>query len=222
MKKVFLFLMCLSWGLVSAQDKDVLDIDKFTLFEGDTLVDLDEVLLLKPIQFKNLNDKRYYYWFRTKVLRAYPYAKIASEKLEDLNAQLETLDSKRKKKKYIVEMQKYMENEFTDQLKKLTRTEGRILIKLIYRQSGVTVYDLVKDYRSGWKAFSYNTTARVFKLSLKYEYNPKGDPEDYMIEDILQRAWRDNLIVLKPAKNNFDYFKNQNLWEFEYPKHLLK
>ena len=100
-----------------------------------------------------------------------------------------------------------MEEEFTPQLKKLYTTEGKVLIKLIYRQTGVTTYDVVKEYRSGWRAFWYNTTASVFSLSLKYEYHPESDFEDYMIEDILQRADNLGLIELMPTKLNFDYYQ---------------
>ena len=98
-----------------------------------------------------------------------------------------------------------MEEEFTDQLKKLTRTEGRILIKLLHRQTGFVAYDLVKDYRSGWKAFWYNTTASVFKLSLKDTYDPMNNNEDFLIEDILQRAFVDGVLDPKPSKLNINY-----------------
>lgn len=214
------FLVCFSLFALSlfAQDKDSLDLSNYTLFKGDTLmVELDEVQIMKKLTFKAYNDKRYYYWFRKKVLKAYPFAKLASERLEVLNQRLDSISSKRKKKKYVKRVQKYMENEFTEQLKKMTRTEGRILIKLIHRETGMITYDLVKDYRSGWKAFWYNTTANLFKLSLKTPYDPITVREDYMIEDILQRAWRDNLIELSPSKLGFDYFEIPKKWDFIYP-----
>ncbi|MFC2110177.1 DUF4294 domain-containing protein [Bacteroidota bacterium] len=217
-RNIFIFLF-LSIGLVFGQDKDSLDLSRYTLFEGGSLlVNLDEVQLMKKLKFKKYNDKRYYYWFRKKVLRAYPFAKLASERLEVLNNRLDSIESKRNKKKYIKRIHKYMEEEFTEQLKKLTRTEGRILIKLIHRETGRITYDLVKDYRSGWKAFWYNTTANMFKLSLKTPYDPVNVREDYMIEDILQRAWRDNLIELRPSKLEFDFFNPSKSFEFIYPK----
>jgi uncharacterized protein (DUF2164 family) len=203
---------------LSAQEKDSLDLNRYTLFSGDTLlVELNEVQLMKKLKFKSYQDKRYYYWFRKKVLRAYPYAKLASERLNVLSIRLDGISSKRKKRRYVKRVQKYMEKEFTSQLKKLTRTEGRILIKLIHRETGVVVYDLVKDLRSGWKAFWYNTTASMFKLSLKTPYDPTYNREDYLIEDILQRAWRDNLIELEAPKIAFDYFKISKTWDFVYP-----
>ncbi|MDG1503791.1 MAG: DUF4294 domain-containing protein, partial [Flavicella sp.] len=77
------FAILFFWtALLAAQDKDSLDFQKYTLFKGDTLlVSLDEVQLMQKLEFKTYNDKRYYYWFRKKVLRAYPYAKLASERV---------------------------------------------------------------------------------------------------------------------------------------------
>jgi len=183
-------------------------VEQYIIFEGDTLlIELDEVLVLKKLKFKSNYDRKYYYWFRKKTLKAYPYAKLAADRLFVLNERLEKIKSKRRKKKYIKRIQKYMEGEFTDQLKKLTRTEGRILIKLMHRQTGNTAFDVVKDLRSGWKAFWYNTTAKLFKLSLKDKYDPENNKEDYLIEDILQRAFVDGVLEEQPSKLHFDYIE---------------
>ena len=191
-----------------AEKDSIRKYEEYVIFEGDTVVfELDEVHVLNNIKFVNDYDRRYYYWFRKKTLKAYPYAKLAAEHLTDLNLHLDSLKSKRKKRKYTKKVQKYMEEEFTGQLKKLTRTEGRILIKLVHRQTGVTTFDLVRDIRSGWKAFWYHNTARLFKLSLKLEYNPAKVDEDFMIEDILQRSFIDGLLEEQPSKLDFDYAK---------------
>lgn len=180
----------------------------YIIFEGDTVViELDEVAVLNKVKFQNDYDKRYYYWFRKKTLKAYPYAKLAAERLIALNDRLENIDSKRKKKIYTKRVQKYMEEEFTEQLKKLTRTEGRILIKLIHRQTGITTFDLIKEIRSGWKAFWYHKTATLFKLSLKLEYDPALVDEDYMIEDILQRSFMNGTLEKQDSKLDFDYME---------------
>ena len=193
------------------------------MFENDSLItDLDEIQLLPRLKFKSYNDKRYYYWFRKKVLKAYPYARIASDELSRLNDALDSIPSKRKKKKYTKEVRKYLEKEFTPQLKKLTRTEGRVLIKLMHRETGEITYDLVKEYRSGWKAFWYNATANIFKMSLKDGYDPINVQEDYMIEDVLQRAWRDNLIDLNKSKLDFDFPSIKKKWDLGYPPDYKK
>lgn len=210
-KIVFLSLLVFCNFLFSQEEenKDSIPItERYIVFEGDTLlIELDEVLLLKRLKFEKSYDRKYYFWFRKKVLNAYPYAKIAGERLDTLNARLANIKSKRKKKKYTKKIQDYLEGEFTDQLKKLTRTEGRILIKLLHRQTGIVAFDLVKDYRSGWKAFWYNTTASMFKLSLKEGYDPENVEEDFLIEDILQRAFVDGVLEEQPSKLPIDYIE---------------
>lgn len=214
--KKFLLLPFLLVGalLFAQEEKDSIPLlERYTIFEGDTLlIELDEIFLLKTLKFKTDYDRRYYIWYRKKTLKAYPYAKLAAERLETLNERLENIKSNRKKKQYIKVIQNYMEGEFTDQLKKLTRTEGEILIKLIHRQTGHTAYDLVKDYRSGWKAFWYNTTANMFKLSLKDQYDPLHNKNDFLIEDILQRAFTDGVLQRQPSKVDFDYYELGSSW----------
>ena len=175
---------------------------------GDSItIKLNEITLLPKQKFKSKVDVRYYLWFRRKVFKAYPFAKLASERLDSLNARLERIDSKRKRRKYTKQVQKYIEGEFTDQIKKMTKTEGRLLIKLIHRQTGKTAFNNIKGLRSGWKAFWYNTTANLFKLSLKDEYHPETINEDYLIEDILQRAFIDDALEKQSSKLNFDFEK---------------
>lgn len=171
------------------------------------MINLDEVSILPKLKFGSKVDARYYYWFRRKVYKAYPFAMLASKRLDSLNARVIRIKKKSKKRKYIRRAQKYLEGEFTDQLKKMTRTEGRILIKLIHRQTGRTAYENIKELRSGWKAFWYNTTANLFKLSLKSEYHPESVNEDYLIEDVLQRAFRSEALEVQPSKLDFDFLE---------------
>jgi len=175
---------------------------------GDSVViQLKEISLLPKPKFNSREDIRYYLWFKKKVFKAYPYAKLASERLDSLQARLNRIDSKYQKRRYTKLVQNYIEGEFTDQIKKMTTTEGRILIKLIHRQTGKTAFNNIKGIRSGWKAFWYNTTANVFKLSLKTEYNPETENEDFLIEYILQRAFRESRLKPQESKLNFDFIK---------------
>ena len=103
--KKFLFLPILLIGslLFAQEDKDSIPLlERYTIFEGDTLlIELDEIFLLKTLKFKTDYDRRYYLWYRKKTLKAYPYAKLAADRLETLNERLEKIKSKRKKKEYI-------------------------------------------------------------------------------------------------------------------------
>ncbi len=183
-------------------------IDDLIVIRGDSaVISLDEVVVLDKIKFKSTKEKRYYYWYWKKVHKAYPYAKLAADRLVQLNEQLKEIKSRRKRRRHIKKMQKYMEGEFTESLKKMTRTEGRILIKLLHRQTGLTAFELIKEYRSGWKAFWYNTTANMFKLSLKNEYHPENEALDFLIEDILQRSFINGSLDEQKARLEIDYYE---------------
>lgn len=171
------------------------------------MIELNEVTVLPRHKFKSRTDANYYQWFKRKVFKAYPYAMLASQRLDSVNVRLSRIKSKKGKRKYINRVQKYVEKELTAPLKKLTRTEGRVLIKLIHRQTGKTAFNNVKELRSGWRAFWYNTTANLFKLSLKDEYNPATVNEDYLIEDILQRAFINEELEKQVPKLEFDAFQ---------------
>lgn len=180
----------------------------YYIYEGDTmLIELDEVHLFKKLNFKTQDDRNYYYWLRKKVHKSYPYAVIAQERMEVINGNLKNLKSKRQKKIYLKRLQEYFEGEFTEQLKNLTITEGRVLIKLIHRQTGLTVYDLSKEYKNGWSAFWNQKTARLFKQDLKDKYEPATDNEDFLTELILERAFEEHTLIKKPTVLNFDLEK---------------
>ena len=153
-----------------------------------------------------------YLILRRKTLKVYPYSLMASNKLDSLYLELDQINTKRKRKRYTKKVQKFLEQEFTDELSKLTQTEGQILIKLIYRNTGETAYDLVKKLRNGIKAFFYNTTAKFFNMNLKREFLPYDNIEDYFIEDIIQRSIRNNTIdYIEPFKK-YSLFELKNFW----------
>jgi hypothetical protein len=215
MKKNLLFILLLMPLAIWAQQKDSPDEkDDFYIIRNDSLtIPLDEVVVIDRRSFSTDKERRYYFWYYKKVHRAYPFATLASERLTQINKQLEGIKSKRKRKKHIKKIQKYMEGEFTDQLKKLTRTEGRILIKLVHRQTGETMYELIKEYRSGWQAFWYNSSASMFRLSLKKEYKPEEFALDFIIEDILQRSYINGTLEKQEPALDIDYLKLLDQWK---------
>ena len=193
-------------AILSAQQPDLLE-EQMIIIEGDSIptygIPLNEVVVFQPLLFKNRLKLKRYLVLRRKTFKVYPYAKIAAERLTVLNQRLKDINSKRSRRKYLKRMEKFIYEEFEEELKKFSRSEGQILIRLVYRQTGITTYDLVKELRTGWKAFWYQTTASLFKLSLKDTYDPEHSLEDYLIEDILQRAFADNQLEEQTAV--FDY-----------------
>lgn len=157
----------------------------------DTLqIQLDEVWLLPRLNFESEEARKEYLKTKRRVYKVYPFAVLAAERLAVVNDLLETLPNNRSRRIYLRRAEKFMQEEFTDTLKTFTRSEGRILFKLIHRQTGYTTFELIKEYRSGWKAFWFNTAASVYDLSMKQTYNPYTEREDFYIEDILQNAFR--------------------------------
>ena len=189
---------------------------EYMYIEGDSIarkqIDLDEVLILGRLKFDSEAERRQYLILRRKTLKVYPYAKLAAERLVELNSRLDKIESRRDKKRYTKIVQDYIENQFSAELKKLTRTEGQILVKLIHRQTGVTTFDLVKELKSGWRAFWYNTTASFFDISLKEEFDPAGNEEDYLIEDILQRAFQAKQLKQQPSALDFNFLELTDKW----------
>ncbi|SEA01793.1 DUF4294 domain-containing protein [Bizionia paragorgiae] len=189
---------------------------EYTLIDGDSIpvnaIDLNEVMLLHRLKFDNTLERRRYVILRRKTIKVYPYAILAAERLESLNERINSLASKRDKRVYARRIQKYIENEFSDELKKLTRTEGQILVKLVHRQTGMTTFDLIKDLRSGWRAFWFNTTATLFNISLKEEFDPVNVKEDYYIEDILERSFQSGVLKRQEPAIQFDFYELSNKW----------
>ena len=189
---------------------------EYFIVEGDTIhrdaIDLDEVMLFNKLEFKDKQERIRYLILKRKTKKVYPYAKLAADRLVALNERLSTMTKKRHRRKYAKVVQKYIEDEFSAELKKLTRTEGQILVKLIHRQTGKTTFDLIKELRSGWKAFWYNNTAKLFDISLKREFDPTQVEEDFLIEDILQREFQQGRLEKQKPAMEFDYFDLVEQW----------
>lgn len=194
----------------------------YYIVQGDTIpreyIGLEEVVLLNKLSFNNKVDRRRYLILRRKTRKVYPYAKLASERLLTMTRRLETIKKKRQAKKYTKRIQKYIEQEFSEKLKKLTKTEGQILVKLIHRQTGTTAYDLVKELRTSWRAFWYNTTASLFDISLKQEYTPFFVEEDYLIEDILERSFQAEILQRQAPFFKIDFLELSSHWDLKSSK----
>ncbi|ESU18633.1 hypothetical protein FCR2A7T_29330 [Flavobacterium cauense R2A-7] len=148
-----------------------------------------------------------------RVFKVYPYAKLAAENLKILNANMAKLKTEREKKKYFKIVENYLENEFEDRLKKFSRKEGQVLVKLIHRQTGETTFKLVKDLKSGWKAFWSNNTARLFDINLKEEYDPMNELDDFYIEGMLIKAFKEGKLQRQDPAKPIDLAELSATWK---------
>ncbi|WP_343624017.1 DUF4294 domain-containing protein [Flavobacterium lindanitolerans] len=209
----FFLLFLLSNALNAQVDKN----DEY-LNQPDTIkvVQLDEVLILKGEIDEE--SKKNFLILQRRVQRVYPFAKAAAERLVALEKGMAKLKTEKEKKKYFKIVEKYLENEFEGQLKKLSRRDGQILVKLIHRQTGSTTFDLIKEQKSGWKAFWANKTARVFSINLKAQYNPYNVPEDFLIETILVRAFEEGRLPKQNPGININYQELAKSWNEKVAK----
>lgn len=118
------------------------------------------------------------------VKKVYPYAKLAGIKLREYELILSKVETEREKNKIMKALEQEIKEEYGKELEKLTISQGKILIKLIDRETGNTSYDLVKDFRGSFLAFFYQSFARIFGYDLKTKYDPAG--EDQNIEVIVR------------------------------------
>ena len=159
----------------------------FSIVNGDTIfmADIPEVEILA---FKNSAERKQYFILKRRVLKTYPYALLAKDKLETIQLGLDSIPKRRHKKRYTKEVAKWVKEEYSEKLKGLTMIEGKILVKLIYRETKITSYQIVKSYRGRFNAFFWQTVAKFWDNNLKTEYDPVNVREDMLIEHILIQA----------------------------------
>lgn len=149
---------------------------------GDTIpsIRLPDVWVYAEYAYKTR--KQYEVWTRTKynVKKVYPYAILAAAKLKEYDRILQAMPDEKTKKAYLKVIDKELRNEFEEPLKDLSVTQGRILLKLIDRETGKTSYEVVKGMRGNFQAFMWQSVARIFGNNMKSEYDPQG--EDAMVE----------------------------------------
>jgi hypothetical protein len=129
------------------------------------------------------NRKRYAEWTRLRnaVYVTYPYAIAASRVMNDINAQLVNVTDKKKRKEIIMSREKELKTQFADKLTQLSVYQGKVLMKLIYRQTGNNCYEIIEDYKGKFNAGFWQTVALVFGSNLRQNYDPNGDDHDMEI-----------------------------------------
>ncbi len=194
MKRVlFLILfMCIpgAFGLFAQREVSRIEITKTDTFYFKLLPELD---VYAPPKFKSKREARNYYKLIRDVRVTLPYAKLAAELLNAVNDTLQTIDSEREKKQYLKSKEKDLFQEFEQPLRRLTFSQGRLLMKLVDRECQQTSYELVKFYRGGFSAFFWQSVAYFFGANLKSEYDALGD--DRMIEYVVKAFEQGRLMM---------------------------
>lgn len=206
MQRIFLIVFFLfNFSFLFAQEDEGSGVSDTIVYiqDSDTIreIIIEEVSITDESKVKLSKEEREQIKLLERRVRVvYPYAKMTAEKLTQINATMAKLKTQKEKKKYFKLVEKYLNEEFEPKLKKLSRKQGQILVKLINRQTGKTTFDLIKDYKSGWKAFWSNNTAKLFNIDLKKTYDPMEVPEDFYIETFLQRSFDEGKLARQEAK----------------------
>jgi hypothetical protein len=167
---------------LNKKDRYVLKAEKV---DGETIatVKVQEIVVFPELEFENKRKYRRYRKLIRDLKKVYPYAQKAKYKLIRMEKEFRELESERAKKQYVKKMEKEIKEEFSDDVKHLTIRQGRLLLKLIDRETGHTSYALLDELKGSFNAVFWQTVARIFGHNLKAEYEPNG--RDYLIERIV-------------------------------------
>jgi len=167
---------------LNKKDRYVLKAEKV---DGETIatVKVQEIVVFPELEFENKRKYRRYRKLIRDLKKVYPYAQKAKYKLIRMEREFRELESERAKKQYVKKMEKEIKEEFSDDVKHLTIRQGRLLLKLIDRETGHTSYALLDELKGSFNAVFWQTVARIFGHNLKAKYEPNG--RDYLIERIV-------------------------------------
>lgn len=155
------------------------------IYEGDTIpaLQIPTVYIFKPLKFRSRKEQLEYYKLIRNVKKVYPIAREINRTIIETYEYLQTLPNEKARQHHIKRVEKGLKEQYTPQMKKLTFAQGKLLIKLVDRQSHQSSYELVKAFMGPFKAGFYQTFAALFGASLKKQYDPEG--EDKLTERVV-------------------------------------
>lgn len=155
------------------------------VYEGDTIPcgQIPTVYIFKPLKFKNKREQMEYYKLVRNVKKVYPIAREINKTIIETYEYLQTLPNEKARQRHIKRVEKGLKEQYTPRMKKLSFAQGKLLIKLVDRQSNQSSFELVKAFMGPFKAGFYQTFAALFGASLKKEYDPEG--EDRLTERVV-------------------------------------
>ena len=177
---LFLFIACSTAAQNSNSGPKALN---YIVVDGDTM----PVVNIETVTIRHFQNKRKqikYDKLMRNVKKAYPYAVAARDELNNMNAHLVGVTDPQLREAYIKAYEKQMFRRYEKELRALTISQGRILLKLVDREINNTAFNLIQEYRGDFSAYFWQGVARIFGDNLKSEYDP--DEEDMYIEEIVQ------------------------------------
>ncbi len=193
--RLICLLMLASPDLTSAAAGDTCPNDKAVtgetlsarILDGDTLffIELEPVEVVARREFTSRRQERRYNRLERNVRRVYPYAQLAGIMFREYSERLMELETERERREYIKQVEDELRRQFEGELRRLTFSQGIILIKLVDRETQHSSYQILREFRGAFSAVFWQSIGRLFGYNLKTEYDPTG--EDQQIEEIVQR-----------------------------------
>ena len=181
MNRLILFMIFMLKGILYGQIPDSTEVN------GEKIpTKLLNEITISPLQLSH-QERISYFRLQKKVNKVYPYAQKAKIQLREIENDLMYADTKKEKRRISKLHERWLREHFTEDLKKLRRSEGRILIKLIHYETGMSGYDLIKEYRNGLTALLWQKLAKLYDGNLKIRFNPEDVKEDQLILNILRQ-----------------------------------
>ena len=154
--------------------------------EGDTIlmINLRELTVYPPMKFKNRKEEEFYWKTVRDVKKALPYAKLICETLLETYEYIETFPTQEERERYLKEMESSVFNQYKPVLKRFSRNQARMLVKLIQRETNQSGYDILKAFLGSFRATFWQGFGRLFGVSLKGKYEPEKNKHDAIIERV--------------------------------------
>lgn len=158
----------------------------FITEQGDTalMVVLNNVTVFPPMKFKNKKQEEFYWRTVRDVKRTLPYAKLIAETLLETYEYIETLPTQKEREAHLSQMEKEIFAQYKPQLKKFTKSQGKMLVKLINRETNQSSYNILKAFLGSFRAGFWQTFGKFFGVSLKTSYKPDKNADDAIIERV--------------------------------------
>ena len=137
--------------------------------------------------FKNKKQEQFYWRTVRDVKKALPYAKLIAATLIETYEYIETLPTKKEREDHLKRMEKEVFNQYKPELKRFSRRQARVLVKLIYRETNQSSYGIIKAFLGGFRATFWQAFGKLFSVNLKADWKPDTDPDDAMLERICTR-----------------------------------
>lgn len=197
LKRVILFLMVLTAFGASAQieelpsprNKTYHGYYYFKTEQGDTalMLVINNVTVLPPERFKSKEQEQFYWRMVRDVRKGLPYAKLISATIIETYEYISTLPTKQEREAHLKKMEKEVFNQYKPELKRFTRQQARVLVKLVNRETNQQSFDIIKAFLGIFRATFYQAFGRIFNVNLKADWHPESDETDAMIDRIAIR-----------------------------------